>query len=145
MPGSPSGHSREGDNAIGFRQAGFGISGSSSAMFGDAQVNTLKIGANTVTVQFTATFPGDTDEQGVGVALNVASDTIVLGGPTMVFTSSTGLIAYGGGWVSANSNLTIDGTQVSFGGGDEAWVNAAHSGAASMWTSGRFHARSRWC
>lgn len=99
-----------------------------SAMIGDAQVSTLKIGNNAVTVPFTQTFPGETRGQGLAFPLNVAQGVIVLDGPAMVFASTTGLIAYGTGWVTANTNLVIDGTQVSFGGGDEAWVNACHSG-----------------
>jgi hypothetical protein len=99
-----------------------------SAMIGEAQVSTLHIGNNAVTVPFTQTFPGETAGQGVNTALAVASGTIMLDAPAMVFASCTGLIAYGQGWVTANSNLVIDGSIVSFGGGAEAWVNAAHSG-----------------
>ena len=108
--------------------AKIGVAQINSAMIGDAQVSTLKIGNHAVTVPFTQTFPGETRGQGVGSRLEVASGVIIIDAPAMVYASSTGLIAYGTGWVSANSNLVIDGTQVSFGGGDEAWVNAAHSG-----------------
>ena len=108
--------------------AKIGVAQINTAMIADAQVNTLKIGLNAVTVPFTQTFPGETAGRGVGTSISVATGVIVLDAPGMVFASTTGLIAYGGGWVSANTNLVIDGTQVSFGGGDQAWVNACHSG-----------------
>lgn len=108
--------------------AKIGVAQINSAMIADAQVGTLKIGPNAVTVPFTQTFPGETTGRGVGNAIAVAWGVIVIDAPAMVYASTTGLIAYGNGWVSANSNLEIDGTQVSFGGGDEAWVNACHSG-----------------
>ncbi len=99
-----------------------------SAMIADARVNTLKIGLNTVTVPSTQTFPGETVGRGAGTSITVATGVILLDAPGMVYAFSTGLIAYGTGWCPANSNLVIDGTQVSFGGGEEAWVNACHSG-----------------
>jgi hypothetical protein len=108
--------------------AKIGVAQINSAMIADAQVGTLKIGANAVTVPFTQTFPGETQGQGVGTPLAVASGVIVIDAPAMVYAATTGLIAYGAGWCSANSSLQIDGTQVCFGGGDEAWVNACHSG-----------------
>lgn len=108
--------------------AKIGVAQINSAMIADAQVNTLKIGLNAVTVPFTQTFPGETVGSGAGTPITVATGVILLDAPGMVYASSTGLIAYGTGWCVANSNLVIDGTQVSFGGGDEAWVNACHSG-----------------
>ncbi len=62
-------------NALGYRQAGFGIAGSST-----------------------------------------------VNGPQYAFGVRAGQLEV------ASGVIMIDGTQVSFGGGDEAWVNAAHSG-----------------
>jgi hypothetical protein len=100
-------------------------------MIGEAQVSTLPIGNNAVTVQFTQTFPGEAAGQGVNTALAVASGTIMLDAPAMVFASCTGLIAYGQGWVTANSNLVIDGNIVSFGGG--AGADGGVGGGAGVW------------
>ncbi len=46
----------------------------------------------------------------------------------MVFAASTGYIGYGSGWIDVSTRLLINGAVVSSGGGDSAWVNAAHSG-----------------
>jgi hypothetical protein len=81
-----------------------------------------------VTVPFASTFYSTTTGTGFSNVFMVAQGTIVLDSPGMVYAASTGLIAYGLGWCSAQTSLTINGVTVSSGGGTEAWVNAAHSG-----------------
>ena len=96
------------------------------AKIGDAQVETLKIGANAVTVPLAQTFYGTTE--GNNGASAVATASIYIDQPGMVFAASTGYISYGTGWKNCGTELFINGTSVSAGGGAEAWVNAAHSG-----------------
>jgi hypothetical protein len=99
-----------------------------SANIGLGEIDTLRIRGNAVTVPFASTFYSTTTGTGFSNVFMVAQGTIVLDSPGMVYAASTGLIAYGLGWCSAQTSLTINGVTVSSGGGTEAWVNAAHSG-----------------
>lgn len=117
------------------------------AKIGDLAVDTLKIQNNAVTVPYAATIVGTTFGQGVGSWLLVAEGYIDLDQPGVVFAASTGLIAYGLGFCKAASQLKINGTIVSSGGGDEAWVNAVHSGgrycsAGRVWVRLYFYGES---
>lgn len=99
-----------------------------NAMIGHAEIGTLLLGGNAVTVPLSVSAIGITYGAGVDNWLTVASGTITLDYPGMVFAASTGYIGYGSGWVMARSRLLINGQIVSAGEGDSAWVNAAHSG-----------------
>jgi hypothetical protein len=94
-------------------------------------VNTINIAGNAVTVPYAATTTGTTYGAGLTNWLLVATGSITLAQAGMVYAASTGLIAYGTGWCPAQSRLDINGATVSGGGGEEAWVNAAHSGGLS--------------
>lgn len=92
----------------------------------NADIDTLKIAGNAVTVPAFATAYGTTS--GDGRWQMVASVSIVLDEGGFAFASCTGMITYGAGWVGVSTYLEINGQTVSSGGGNEAWVNAVHSG-----------------
>ena len=97
-----------------------------AARIRDADIGTLKLAGNSVTVPGFITAYGTTSGNG-GWSV-VASISIVLDQPGMVFATTTGVITYGTGWTPASSYLIINGVNVSEGGGEEGWVNAVHSG-----------------
>lgn len=98
------------------------------AQIDDLAVDTLKIANNAVTVPYVGTAYGAFSGAGMWNWISVCRGTIYLDQPGMVFASSSGYIAYGKGWVAAASQLLINGVVVSGGGGEEAWINATHSG-----------------
>lgn len=91
-------------------------------------VSTIQLQGNAVTVPKVQTFNATTSGAGSGNWINVGSVSITLDQPGMVFASATGALSYGQGWVAASTRLQINGQIVSQGGGEEAYVNAAHSG-----------------
>lgn len=92
----------------------------------NADIDTLKIAGNAVTVPTFGTAYGVT--VGNGNWTLVASVSINLDQPGFAFASSTGMVTYGSGWVLVETYLAINGQTVASGGGQEAWVNAVHSG-----------------
>ena len=94
----------------------------------NADIDTLKISGNAVTVPYSATFYGQWDGHGFGSWMVVAQGSIYLDQPGMVFAMATANIQYGTGWGPASTKLEINGVTVGSGGGEEAYVTAAHSG-----------------
>lgn len=114
--------------------ASIGSAAITSAKIGDLAVTTLKIADDAVTVPvFTQASWALTSKSWV-TAITVVVQTDQAG---HLFASSSGYISYGGGWGDTQSQLVIAGVPVSYGGGTEAWVNAAHSGAT--WVPAGIH------
>lgn len=111
-----------------------------SGVIGDLAVDTLQIQNNAVTVPYARTYFSTTFGKGDGNWMTVAEGFIDLTQPGMVFASVSGTLFYGRGWVLAQTRLIIDGIVISTGGGEEAWVNASHSGGKSC-TAGRIYAQ----
>lgn len=105
---------------------GFNIVNGVTSMNAANIISTFNIKNNAVTVPLVINSPGSF--QGNGAAQTVAQGSIYLEQAGVVFAASTGLIGYGSGWRSVNTALYINNTSVSYGGGEEAWMNAAHSG-----------------
>lgn len=96
----------------------------------NASVGTLKIAGQAVTIPVTATAGGELS--GNGSIMSALSLSLYMPEAGTIYASSTGYIGYGSGWQpSVMTQLTIDGSVVSQGGG-EAWVNAAHSGSLQV-------------
>lgn len=93
---------------------------------GDAYVDTLQIKGNAVTVP---NFAQSYNQVTYADWTTVIDIWVSLDNPGWLFASSTGYISYGLGWGDTSSALLINGSTVSIGGGEEAWVNACHSGA----------------
>ncbi len=93
-----------------------------------ADIDTLKIAGNAVTVPYSATYYGVWTGTGYGDWMTVATGSIVLDQPGMVFAMCTANVQYGDGWGPAESRLEINGTVVGAAGGEEAYVTLAHSG-----------------
>ena len=106
--------------------ASIGYGAIRAANIGDLEVNTLKIAGNAVTIPvFTqASWSASASSWITVIALTVWTDQ-----PGYLFASSSGFISYGNGWGDTQSQLVIAGVSVSYGGGAESWVSAAHSGA----------------
>jgi len=97
-----------------------------AAKIGVAEVDTLRIRGNAVTVpSFVQGYGSYTSESW----MTVLTLSIYLDQAAWLYAASSGYIGYGTGWSTTNTRLWIDGSVVSEGGGDEAWTNAAHSGA----------------
>lgn len=98
-----------------------------SAKIQDASVDTLKIRGNSVTVPSFVMASTEATSLDWETVLDLYVTLDVTG---WLYASSTGYIGYGGGFGVTDSRLVIAGNEVSFGGGDASWVNAAHSGGA---------------
>lgn len=97
-----------------------------AAKIQDLSVDTLKLAGNAVTIpSFAQAFYSVSSTSWVTV-LSLVVTTPQAG---WLYASSSGYIGYGNGWGATDSMLTIDGVEVSGGGGTEGWTNAAHSGA----------------
>lgn len=106
--------------------ASIGNAAITRAKIQDLAVDTLKIAGNAVTVP---TFGQASWESGSANWTPVLDVYVTLDQPGWLYACSTGYIAYGNGFGVTDSRLLIAGQEVSGGGGDSAWVNAAHSGA----------------
>lgn len=93
----------------------------------NADIDTLKIAGNAVTVPFAQTFYTDTPGSGINNWMVVASGTIYLDQPGVVYAASSALVAYGTGWVAAQTRLEINGGTVAIAGGTEGYITVAHS------------------
>lgn len=93
-----------------------------------ADIDTLKIAGNAVTVPFSATFYGQWTGFDYGQWMVVAEASIYLDQPGMVSAMATANIQYGDGFGPAETRLEINGVLVGSGGGAEAYTTAAHSG-----------------
>lgn len=114
--------------------ASIGYAAIGRAHIQDLAVDTLKIAGNAVTVpQFTSAGYRIAGSASWVTALSLYFQ---VDSPGWLYASSTGYIAYGNGWGDTQSKLRIHNTDVSYGGGAEAWVNAAHSGAIYISTPG---------
>lgn len=115
--------------------ASIGYAAIGRAHIQDLAVDTLKIAGNAVTIPLFGQ---------ASWAISPASMTTVLSlyvwvdQPGYLYASSSGYIGYGRGWGDTRSRLVIAGVPVSHGGGAEAWVSAAHSGA--VWVPAGSHA-----
>ena len=115
--------------------ASIGYAAIGRAHIQDLAVDTLKIAGNAVTIPLFGQ---------ASWAISPASMTTVLSlqvwvdQPGYLYASSSGYISYGRGWGDTQSRLVIAGVPVSHGGGAEAWVSAAHSGA--VWVPAGSHA-----
>lgn len=106
--------------------ASIGYGAIKAANIGDLEVNTLKIAGNAVTVpSFAQAWSAVTSTSWI----DVLSLWVHMDQPGWLYAASTGYIGYGSGFGNTDSRLLIAGQPVSGGGGDSAWVNAAHSGA----------------
>lgn len=97
------------------------------AKIGVAEIDTLRIQGNAVTVpKFAQAYY---TVLGNGSSQHVLDLWFDVPAGSWLYASCTAYLGYGQGWVNANTSLYIDGQQVATGGGAEAWVCAAHSGA----------------
>lgn len=92
---------------------------------GIAQVDTLMIQGNAVTVP---SFVQASDNVLSYSNINVLALGIYLDQPGFLYANCTGYIAYPEGFGNTVTTLLIDNQVVSQGGGDQAWVSAAHAG-----------------
>lgn len=100
---------------------------------GDAYVDTLQIRGNAITVP---SFIQAWNEVAAASWVTVLEMWVYMDQPGWLYASSTGYIGYGQGFGYTDSRLLIEGQVVSAGGGDSAWVNAAHSGALYLGAGG---------
>lgn len=98
-----------------------------TAYIGNAQVQTLNIAGENVTVPRQAYNPNVVDGEGLHNWKNAASASVTLpyGGRVMITT--TGQIHYGSGWRTAGSRLVVNGLAVSMHTINEAYTVAAHA------------------
>lgn len=107
-------------------------------------IGTLNIKDRAITVPKVLNNPSTIEASGSNII--AVFGTIELDQPAWVFAASTGVIGYGNGWRTANTALYINGQPVSYGGGNEAYNNAVHSGAAycnagTVWVQLNFNAQ----
>lgn len=93
----------------------------------NADIDTLKLAGNSVTVPYAQTFYGATFGNGLNNWITVASGSIYLPEAGVVYAASTAQLGYGQGWVPAQTRLLINGQVVSANGGEEAYITSAHS------------------
>ena len=106
--------------------AHIGVGQIGTAHIGDAHITTLKIAGNAVTVP---SFAQRWDAVKSTVYVTVLDLWIYMDSPGWLYASSSGYIGYGYGWGLTMTRLLINGQVVAEGGGESAWVSAAHSGA----------------
>ncbi|MHB0820130.1 hypothetical protein ACYCFK_17870 [Stutzerimonas stutzeri] len=97
-----------------------------NAKIGDLAVDTLKLAGHAVTIPLFAQAFAPVSAVSWVTVLSLVITTPQAG---WLYASSSGYIGYGQGWGDTDTMLTIDGVEVSGGGGESAWVSVAHSGA----------------
>jgi len=103
-----------------------------NAKIRNADITTLKIGGNAVTVPFSQTFSGTTYGSGINSWTTVASGSITIDQAGVVYGSCNAAIAYGSGWVPAQTRLWVNNSVVQVNGGDEGYVTASHAYGVSL-------------
>lgn len=98
-----------------------------AAQIGLAQIDTLRIAGNAVTVPVVV--QRNETITGSGATVTLVTATITLPQTAVVFASASAYLSYGQGYVLAENQLFIQGILVATGGGGEGWTNGAMSGA----------------